>query len=91
MTVVNTHDALCLLGVSTKSAIQMQTDAMTIGDISLHINRWRGALTVDWSKPQNNAMQPLGRERADSAKTTQDEDCEKHRLMRVTAVSSQYV
>lgn len=30
MTVVNTHDALCLLGVRTRRAMQMQTDAVTI-------------------------------------------------------------
>ena len=30
MTVVNTHEALCLLGVRTSSAMQMQTDAMTV-------------------------------------------------------------
>jgi hypothetical protein len=50
VTVVNTHVALCLLGVRTRSAMQMQIDAMT-RPISCEKVTAMFGLTVNRSEP----------------------------------------
>lgn len=75
MTVVKTHCGLCLFGVRISKAMQMQMDAMTIMGQILFAAGGKAQPTVDGRKPKNDAMQPVGRKRADCAEQAKYEDC----------------
>jgi hypothetical protein len=81
MTVVKTHLGLCLFGVRMRRAMQMQTDAMTaivlVGAPALVM--WRH--TVDRRKPENDTVEPIGRERTYRPKQTQYENGKKYSLI----------
>jgi hypothetical protein len=80
MTVVNTHVGLCLFGVRTRRAMQMQIDAMTVlalAEASTSGYTWR---TIDGRKPKNDAMQPICGKGADCTKHAEYEDGQKNGL-----------